>query len=65
MDHAQWLPRLSRDPWFASLRPEMVDAMLSRAGQGLAGRRDALEVQTETERQRVRELEILGASSSP
>lgn len=31
MDRALWAERLSRDPWFASLRPDMVELMLSLA----------------------------------
>lgn len=31
MDRARWLETLNRDPWFASLRPELVDLILSLA----------------------------------
>lgn len=31
MDRTQWAGQLARDPWFASLRPEMVELMLSLA----------------------------------
>lgn len=30
-ERSLWIAKLSRDPWFASLRPEMVDQMLSLA----------------------------------
>lgn len=31
MDRARWLETLNRDPWFGSLRPELVDLILSLA----------------------------------
>jgi CRP-like cAMP-binding protein len=31
LDRTQWAERLARDPWFASLRPDMVELMLSLA----------------------------------
>ena len=31
MDGTRWLSTLNRDPWFASLRPELVELMLSLA----------------------------------
>lgn len=31
MDRTQWIGRMERDPWFASLRPEMVALMMSLA----------------------------------
>jgi len=31
MDRALWAGRLARDPWFASLRPDMIELMLSLA----------------------------------
>src|SRR3990167_6870105 len=30
-ERSLWIAKLSRDPWFASLRPEMVEQMLSLA----------------------------------